>query len=116
MDTINDTAFQEWVMASKVRTELFNRAENQFDFDSADELLSNWKEKQEVTKSVMDTSRTDRDQQLKSADVGSTGTAPTASKKKYRRSDIIKLMQTDPAGYAARVDEIQQAYAEGRVY
>lgn len=116
MDIVNDTEFQEWIMKSNVRQELFSRAENKFDYEAADELLSTWKEKKEVTKKVVETSRTDRDQQLKSADVGSNGVAPTVSKKKYRRSDIIKLMQTDPSGYAARADEIQQAYAEGRVY
>lgn len=62
--------FGNWVNASKVRLELYNRAQDQFDFDSADELLSTWIERQEYTKKVTDTSKLDREQQLKSADMG----------------------------------------------
>jgi predicted RNA-binding protein YlqC (UPF0109 family) len=114
-ETVNSTPFQEWVQASKVRLELFNRAQNSFDFDSAKELLSTWKERQDYTKKVTETSKLDRAQQLKSADMGSTGATETASKKKYRRSDIIKLMQTDPDRYDSMSTEIMAAYREGRV-
>jgi len=36
-------------------------------------------------------------------------------KKMYRRSDLINLQVTAPNRYASLADEIQQAYAEGRV-
>jgi hypothetical protein len=36
-------------------------------------------------------------------------------KKIYRRSDLINLQVTDPNRYDALADEIQSAYAEGRV-
>ena len=108
--------FANWVKGSKVRVELYNRAQNGYDFDSADELLSTWIEKQEYTKKVTDTSKLDRDQQLKSADMGtSTTSTESTSKKKYRRSDIIKLMQTDPDRYDSMAPEIMQAYRENRV-
>ena len=57
----------------------------------------------------------DREQQLKAADVGSSGNTESVSKKKYRRSDIIKLMQTDPDKYDAMSEEIMAAYREKRV-
>ncbi len=107
--------FGNWVGASKVRLELYNRAQDQFDFDSADELLSTWIERQEYTKKVTDTSKLDREQQLKSADMGTSGATESTSKKKYRRSDIIKLMQTDPDRYDSMAPEIMQAYRENRV-
>jgi len=47
-DIVQDEAFAEWVGASKVRTELYLRADQKFDFDSADELLSLWKERKQV--------------------------------------------------------------------
>jgi hypothetical protein len=107
--------FGNWVNASKVRLELYNRAQDQFDFDSADELLSTWIERQEYTKKVTDTSKLDREQQLKSADMGTSGATESTSKKKYRRSDIIKLMQTDPDRYDSMAQEIMIAYRENRV-
>jgi hypothetical protein len=36
-------------------------------------------------------------------------------KKIYRRADLINLQVTDPNRYASLADEIQSAYAEGRV-
>lgn len=115
METVQAPEFAEWIKGSRVRTELFTRAETQFDYDSAQELLSNWNEKQEFTKKVTETSKLDRDKQLKAADIGTTGTSESVSKKKYRRSDIIKLMQTDPDRYDAMSTEIMAAYREGRV-
>lgn len=115
METVEDPAFGEWIKSSKVRTELFVRAERNLDFDSADELLSTWKEKQQITKKALDTSKMDRDKQLQTADIGSNSNSEKGSKKKYRRSDIIRLMQTDRAKYDALSDEIMKAYAEGRV-
>jgi hypothetical protein len=113
--TVAETQFQDWIKASTVRLELFNRAQNTYDFDSAKELLATWKERQDYTKKVTDISKLDREQQLKSADVGNSGASETTSKKKYRRSDIIKLMQTDPDRYDSMSNEIMTAYRENRV-
>ena len=115
MNTVNDQSFQEWVASSRIRTEMFARAEAQFDFDAADELLSTWQERKGVAKQVADTAQIDRDNQLKAASVNSQGSSETAAKKKYRRADIIKLMQTDPDRYDAMSSEIMAAYREGRV-
>lgn len=115
MDTIQDPSFADWIKSSKVRTELYARAETQFDLDSAVELLSTWNERKERTKAVTETSKADREAQLKAADIGTTGGNETVSKKKFRRSDIIKLMQTDPDRYMEMQPEIMAAYAEGRV-
>ena len=112
---VQDPNFAEWINGSKVRSELYNRAEVNFDYDSAKELLSTWTEKQERVAKVAETSKIDKDNQLKAASVGSKGNNEPVSKKKYRRSDIIKLMQTDPDKYDALSDEIMLAYQEGRV-
>lgn len=115
-DIVQSPDFADWIKSSRVRTELFARAETQFDYDSAKELLSTWNEKQSITKKVAETSKVDRDQQLKAADIGTnSGTSETVAKKKYRRSDIIKLMQSDPDRYDAMSQEIMTAYREGRV-
>jgi hypothetical protein len=115
MDTVQSPSFAEWIKGSKVRTELYARAESNFDYDSAKELLESWTERQNITKKATETSKVDREQQLKAADLGSSSLSEPVSKKKYRRSDIIKLMQTDPERYNAMSDEILAAYSEGRV-
>jgi len=112
---VQDPAFAEWIKSSKVRSELYNRAEVYFDYDSGHELLSNWTDKQERIAKVTETSKIDKDNQLKAASIGSKGSNEPVSKKKYRRSDIIKLMQTDPDKYDSLSDEIMSAYQEGRV-
>ena len=114
-EIVQDPNFAEWINASKVRSELYNRAEVNFDYDSAKELLTTWTEKQERVAKVAETSKIDKDNQLKAASVGSKGNNEPVSKKKYRRSDIIKLMQTDPDKYDSLSDEIMLAYQEGRV-
>jgi hypothetical protein len=115
VDVVTNPAFAEWIKSSKVRTELYNRADSNFDYDAAQELLSTWNERQSITTKVTETAKLDRDLQLKAADVGSSNAQESVSKKKYRRSDIIKLMQTDPDTYEARSQEIMLAYREGRV-
>jgi len=115
-EIIQDEKFGEWVAKSKVRTELYQRADQKFDYDSADELLTLWKERQNLVKETADMQETDRKRQLKSASTGNAkGSGESPSRKIYRRADIIKLMQTDPKRYQALSDEIMAAYAEGRV-
>jgi hypothetical protein len=115
-ETVNSSAFSEWIKGSKVRTELFDRAHNSFDYDSAEELLSNWNERKGINQRAVEISKLDRDLQLKAADVGNSSSQESTSKKKYRRSDIINLIRTNPDAYEARSAEIMLAYQEGRVY
>lgn len=115
MDTVQNDKFVEWIKGSKVRMELFTRAETQFDVEAADELFSTWAERTKVNEKVAETAKADRDSQLKAAGVTSTGSSESVGKKVYRRADIINLMKTDPKRYAALSDDILKAYAEGRV-
>lgn len=115
-DIVQDEAFAEWVGASKVRTELYIRADKNFDFDSADELLSLWKERRNAVTVTQDMQKEDRKRQARAASTGSAkGSGEAPSRKVYRRADIIELMRTNPKRYAQLSDEIMQAYAEGRV-
>lgn len=115
-DIVNDEAFAEWVKSSKVRTELYIRADQQFDFDSADELLSLWKERRQAVSTTEDLNKADRQRQAKAASTGTAkGSGEAPSRKVYRRADIIELMRKDPKRYNAMADEIMAAYAEGRV-
>ena len=116
LDIIKDTGFQEWVQGSAIRLELYQRADQQFDFDSANELIATWKERQNVVSETAKVQKEDRKRQLKVASTGSaSGSTEAPSRKIYRRADIIKLMQTDPKRYTQLQPEIMAAYAEGRV-
>ena len=117
MQTIlNDPKFAEWIKASKIRTQLFVAADQQYDADSADELFSLWKERKTVAQQTANVEKQARKQTLKAANTGNArGSSAGTRKKVYRRSDIIKLMKTDPERYQALSNEILTAYAEGRV-
>jgi hypothetical protein len=117
MQTIlNDPKFAEWIKASKIRTQLFVAADQQYDSDSADELFTLWKERKVVAQQTANVEKQARKQTLKAANTGNArGSSEGSRKKVYRRSDIIKLMKTDPERYQALSNEILQAYAEGRV-
>ena len=117
MQTIlQDQKFVDWIKSSKIRTQLFAEADQQYNADAADELFSLWKERKTVADQTVAVEKQARKQALKSANTGSAkGTAEGSSKKIYRRADIIKLMKDDPSRYASLSDEIFKAYAEGRV-
>jgi hypothetical protein len=111
----NDTGFQEWVKASPIRMNLYAKADAEFDFGSADELLSTYKELKQVRNSnVQETGKKQQAQALKAAGVDTGGSGESA-KKVYRRADLIRLKMTDPDRYDQLQPEIMAAYAQGRV-
>ena len=115
-DILGDPKFADWIKASKIRTQLFVAADQEYDADSADELFSLWKERKQVVQQTANVEKQERKQQLKAANTGNArGSAEGTRKKVYRRADIIKLMRTDPERYQALSEEILTAYAEGRV-
>ena len=113
---LQDPKCAEWIKGSKVRTQLFVQADQQYDYDAADELFSLWKEKNQVVQQTAQAERVARKSAVKSANTGNArGTAEGSRRKVYRRADIIKLMRTDPERYQSLSDELLKAYAEGRV-
>lgn len=113
-DTIQNENFVEWIKASKVRTELFQRADK-YDLDAAFELLGNWKELKGTVEKVKEVNEKDRKLQRKAASTGGGGSSEPVSRKIYRRTDLVNLMRTNPRKYMANVEEYDRAYAEGRV-
>jgi hypothetical protein len=117
VDIVQDTGFQDWVKASKFRTNLFQEADK-YNYEAADELLTHWKERSMIDKTaeVKDKQEATRKKALKTGKTESRGSSDsTAGKKTYRRADLIRLKQNDPNRYADLADEIYEAYAEGRV-
>jgi len=113
---LQDPKFAEWIKGSKIRTQLFVEADQQYNAEAADELFTLWKERKNIAQQTAAVEKQSRKQQLKAANTGSTqGSAEGSRRKVYRRADIIKLMRTDPERYQALSEEILKAYAEGRV-
>ena len=115
IQTVQDAKFQDWIKASKIRTQLYMQADQQFDYDAATELLSTWNDRQATVKNTVEAEKQSRKNAVKEASTGNVRGTGETSKKIYRRSDIIKLMKTDPDRYQALSDEIMTAYREGRV-
>jgi len=118
MDVVGDSNFQKWVGASGIRTELFRRADANYDFNAANELLGTWKQISMIgkTKEVKEQQKKSRQKAMRqtSSETRSSGDS-VGGKKMYRRADLIQLQVSDPNRYASLSDEITQAYQEGRV-
>jgi hypothetical protein len=115
----SDAGFQDWVKSSAIRLNLFAKADAEFDFESADELLSTYKELRQIkqqnqVQQSADVESKSQEQAMKAATVDVGGAGET-SRKVYRRADLIKLRMTDPDRYMQLSDEIMDAYATGRV-
>jgi hypothetical protein len=117
-----DAGFQDWVKSSAIRLQLFAKADAEYDFESADELLSTYKEikqikqtqqaQQSVSAAKVESQAQEQAMRAATVDVGGAG---ESSRKVYRRADLIKLRMTDPDRYDQMSEEIMAAYAEGRV-
>lgn len=113
---VSNQDFLTWVQKSKIRTEMLRKADQQYDFESANELFSLWKERQGMVNDTVVQETKARKQAVRSASTGNVkGSGERSGRKIYRRADIVELMTKDPQRYHALSAEIRQAYAEGRV-
>jgi hypothetical protein len=118
---LQEKEFGEWIQKSQIRTKLWQSAVN-FDVAAADELFSTYKElkavkavkQQETQAAVSETEKAARKEALSAASVQTGGTGE-ATRKIFRRADLINLRLRDPRKFASMQDEIDAAYREGRV-
>jgi hypothetical protein len=125
MSVAQSEDFAQWIQGSKVRMQLFAQANN-YDVDSALELLENYKSIKGVqaqqtqaahkaTEEAMKKTEVEaRTKTLKAAGVQQGGSGEV-TKPVYRRTDLIRLKMTDPQRYMDMEADILQAYAEHRV-
>jgi len=116
-DVVSNSDFQEWVQGSKIRQQLFQAADA-YNFDAANELISNWKDRAMINKTqeVNQAEEAKRKGALKAGKAESRASSgSTSGKKTYKRSDLIRLKMTDPLKYESMAEDIYAAYAEGRV-
>jgi len=117
MEIVESKDFRNWIGESKIRQELFRTADS-YDFEAANELFTTWKQINMASKTaeVKKKEKVKREKALQktSSETRSSGDS-VGGKKVYRRADLINLQVTDPSRYASLADEIQSAYADGRV-
>ena len=114
MDVVKEPQFIDWIKASPIRVNLYTQADQNFDFDAGDELLSTYKAIHKVSRETSPIEKAAIKQTVKAASVDTGGTNES-SRKVYRRVDLMRLMTKDPDRYEAMSDEILKAYSEGRV-
>lgn len=114
---VADKGFQDWVGASEIRKDIFRKADTEYRPDFAIELFDMYDKINMVqkTQEVKKKEKAKVDKALRQTVSETRSTQSVGGKKMYRRSDLINLQITDPNRYAALSDEIQEAYAEGRV-
>ena len=113
---LQDPKFAEWIKGSKVRTQLFVQADQQYDYEAANELFDLWKDKNTAVQQTAQAEKLARKNSVKAASTGNArGSSEGSRKKVYRRADIIKLMKNDPERYQMMSEDILKAYSEGRV-
>lgn len=116
MEIMQDNAFAKWIGDSKTRTRLFIEADQGYDADAADELLTNWKERKAMSQQTVEADKEVRKADIKNASTGgATGASVKQGKPVYRRTDIMNLMNSDPEKYQQRASEFLLAYKEKRV-
>ena len=117
-ETVKDSSFQKFIGDSATRTEMFRKADSEYRSDLAIELFD-WYSQTRMSSATQEAvaeekSKVEKAMKQTSSESRSSGDS-VGGKKVYRRADLINLQVTDPNRYATLADEIQSAYAEGRV-
>ena len=114
---VADKQFQDWIGKSKIRTEMFRKADTEYNPDYAIELFDTYDKINMIdkTKAVQKQEKEKSKKALRKTVSETRSTTSVGGKKMYRRADLINLQVTDPRRYESLADEIQLAYAEGRV-
>ena len=114
---VADKQFQDWVGKSKIRQEMFRKADTEYNPDYAIELFDTYDKINMIdkTKAVQKQEKEKSKKALRKTVSETRSTTSVGGKKMYRRADLINLQVTDPRRYESLADEIQLAYQEGRV-
>ena len=116
--TVQNSSFQKFIGDSATRTEMFRKADVDYRSDLAIELFDWYSQTQMsgATQEAVAEEKSKIEKQMKQTSSESRSSGDSVGGKKiYRRADLINLQVTDPNRYASLADEIQSAYAEGRV-
>ena len=114
-DLVNSQDFAGWIQESAVRSNMYQKANTDYDYAVGDELFTTYKALRGQTIAAdTETKNSNAKQALQKASV-EKGSSQGTTKKVYRRADLINLKLSNPAKYAAMEPEIMKAYNEKRV-
>ena len=106
--------FVNWVTESPVRQQLFIQADQQYDFNAADELFTWYKTTKMAEKeAAVEVRQKAAKSAAKKAATESSG--GTANKPVFSRQELIKLRIENPRRFQELESVIMDAYADGRV-
>jgi len=112
---VGDPRFQTWIQKNPVRAKRWTEADSKYDFATAGDIISTYKEIADVTNADTVATRQAALASVASPDA-SAGNADTSGKKKiYLKSELMKLKYSDADRYERLQPQIIAAYAEGRV-
>ena len=116
-DVVGSEKFKEWIKGSSARLARYQRADQMGDVEEADDLISTFKQLNQVEATTKEVSKRAQKQAVRSASTGAVrgNSDVQGSRRVYRRADIRELMRTNPQRYEDLQEEIMRAYAEGRV-
>lgn len=114
-DVVSSPEFQKWAQESPVRLRMLQEAHVSRDVATASDLLDIYKTTRRAqTETAVDERNAIAKSDLRKATV-EKGSSPSRTKPRYKRTELIHLKVTNPARYEAMRDDINKAYAEGRV-
>ena len=116
-EVVGSEKFKEWVQSSSARMARYQKADQMGDVEEADDLISTFKQLNQVEAKTKEVSKKAQKQAVRSASTGAVrgNSDVQGSRRVYRRADIRELMRTNPQRYEDLQEEIMRAYAEGRV-
>jgi|307.fasta_scaffold02677_3 hypothetical protein len=112
MEVARGEEFLKWIGTSAKRAKLYLDADQGYDYEAADYLLSEWKDRQAVRTKLEADEKKKNAEALKAAKVD-TGSASAGGKKVWNAEDLRQLKIKDPDKYSSL--NVAQLYAEGRV-
>jgi hypothetical protein len=114
-DVLQSNHFQGWLQQNPAMHQILLEADRNFDYQTGGEILKVYKDIK--AQAVTDTKQEQEAQRKEALKAGASerGGTGQASRKFYRRADLINLKLTNPTKYASMLPEIERAYSEGRV-
>ena len=113
-EVVNSEEFVTWVKGSKTRMRLMIEADQRYDVDAANELLTAFKATR-VRNDLSEQASATRKKAMGDTGRGSMSRDSGSKQKVFSRLDLMRMKIEDPERYSAMQPEILRAYQEGRV-
>lgn len=116
---VTSSGFKEWVNSSSARKARYDKADQFGDVEEADDLISTYKQLQQVETTAKEVGKKAQKQAVQHASTGAMrgNSDARTSKRIYNRRDFMKVLAEDEQKYYSDAfqEMMMAAYAEGRV-